>query len=556
METKLNLKMIRYVLTGLFLLISIQTSLADDADYYQKLKKSWTYMRQVYEQLNQHYMEEIDPYPLVKAGIDGMLNKLDPYTVFMEDDGERQLRIITTGKYGGLGLEIGLRNKKVTVISPIEDSPAKKIGIQAGDIIIEIDGKSISDWNIDKVSAHLRGDIGTKVALKIIRPGWEKPFEVTMIRDLIVIEDVNYAGFVAPGIAYVSLTGFTEKAASEMKKAISDLKDEDEIKAFILDLRGNPGGLLSSAVEVVNIFVPKGELVVYTKGYREKETKFFTKDDPLLKDIPLAVLVDEGSASASEIVAGALQDLDRAVIIGEPTFGKGLVQKVYPIDENSDARIKITTAKYFVPSGRCIQRQEYNSDASFIVRDSLSDEDEADLYFTRNKRMVYDKGGVYPDVLVKKDSLDFYLVDMIRSNLFFDFAVKYHRQYPEWKNEYETDDKILTDFESFIKEQNYTLKSIYDDEIESLEKQLIQLDDNQAYVRIIDELKIRLQHEKQEKYNQNRQRMREILLFELAEKYNGKDFRYQLALKSDAFLKEATTILSDIPHYNDVLAIR
>ncbi|MBN2424512.1 MAG: S41 family peptidase [Calditrichaceae bacterium] len=556
METKLNLKMIRYVLTGLFLLISIQTSLADDADYYQKLKKSWTYMRQVYEQLNQHYMEEIDPYPLVKAGIDGMLNKLDPYTVFMEDDGERQLRIITTGKYGGLGLEIGLRNKKVTVISPIEDSPAKKIGIQAGDIIIEIDGKSISDWNIDKVSAHLRGDIGTKVALKIIRPGWEKPFEVTMIRDLIVIEDVNYAGFVAPGIAYVSLTGFTEKAASEMKKAISDLKDEDEIKAFILDLRRNPGGLLSSAVEVVNIFVPKGELVVYTKGYREKETKFFTKDDPLLKDIPLAVLVDEGSASASEIVAGALQDLDRAVIIGEPTFGKGLVQKVYPIDENSDARIKITTAKYFVPSGRCIQRQEYNSDASFIVRDSLSDEDEADLYFTRNKRMVYDKGGVYPDVLVKKDSLDFYLVDMIRSNLFFDFAVKYHRQYPEWKNEYETDDKILTDFESFIKEQNYTLKSIYDDEIESLEKQLIQLDDNQAYVRIIDELKIRLQHEKQEKYNQNRQRMREILLFELAEKYNGKDFRYQLALKSDAFLKEATTILSDIPHYNDVLAIR
>ncbi|MEJ2056181.1 MAG: S41 family peptidase, partial [Calditrichaceae bacterium] len=257
-----------------------------------------------------------------------MLDKLDPYTVFLEEDGERRLQIITTGKYGGLGMEIGLRNKKITVIAPIDNTPAKNMGVQAGDIIQKVNGEDVSGWNVDKVSKLLRGKIGTDVSLEMVRPGLDEPYSITMTRAEIVIDDIGYSGFVEPGVAYLRLTGFTEKASSEMKAAIRKLKNDQDINAFILDLRGNPGGLLEAAVDITNIFVDKNEMVVYTKGFRESEAKFYTRYQPILPDVPLVVLVDEGSASASEIVAGALQDLDRAVIVGEMTFGKGLVQKV------------------------------------------------------------------------------------------------------------------------------------------------------------------------------------------------------------------------------------
>jgi carboxyl-terminal processing protease len=284
-----------------------------------------------------------------------MLEKLDPYTVFIDEDGERRLRIITTGKYGGLGMEIGLRNKKITVISPMENSPAKRSGILAGDIIKEVDGENISDLSINEVSKRLRGKIGTEVKLTLKRPGLEKPIELELKREEIIIKDVGYIGYMQPGIGYIELNGFTEKASSEVRRAVQDLKEKCKLEALILDLRSNPGGLLESAVEIVNLFVDKGELIVYTKGFNEREVEFYTEKNPVLPDIPLAVLTNKGSASASEIVAGTLQDLDRAIIVGEKTFGKGLVQKVYTVDQNSDARIKITTAKYYIPSGRCIQ---------------------------------------------------------------------------------------------------------------------------------------------------------------------------------------------------------
>ncbi len=544
------------LVTSFFLILFSGSVSGDDDAYYRRLKKGWLYMRQVYDQLNQHYVEEVDPYPLIRAGIDGMLDNLDPYTVFLEDDGERQLRIITTGKYGGLGLEIGLRDKKVTVIAPIEDSPAQKMGMQAGDIIKAIDGQSIANWNISKVSGHLRGDIGTKVTLSILRPGLDNTFDITLTREMIVVKDVSYAGFISPGIAYISLTGFTEKAAEEMKRAINDLQDEGQIEAMVLDLRGNPGGLLSSSVEIVNIFVPKGELVVYTKGYREKETKFYTKDTPLMENVPLAVVVDEGSASAAEIVAGALQDLDRAVIIGEPTFGKGLVQKVYPIDDNEEARIKITTAKYFVPSGRCIQRQDYSIDNELVRRDTSMSKKESELYYTRNKRTVYDKGGIYPDVYIKGDSINYMLADMIRSNLFFDFAVRFHQEHPEWKMEYENNNGLMDDFEAYINEKKYTLRSSFDDEVEDLENQIADLKENKQITLALNQLKAELNKSEQIEYEKSKSQMKKILLLELAEKYKGRAFRHELAMKSDSQLNEALKILTDIPHYNEVLAIR
>jgi len=530
---------------------------ADEQDYYLRLKKSWLHMQRVYENLNQHYVEEVDPYPLIKAGIDGMLDELDPYTVYIEAEGERRLQMITTGKYGGLGMEIGLRNKKVTIISPIENSPAKKMGIRAGDIIEKINGQDISDWSVDKVSKTLRGKVGTDVRLVIRRHGMEELHEMILTRAEIVIEDIGFAGFLEPGIAYISLIGFTDKASSELKAAIRKLKEKGKIEAFILDLRGNPGGLLESAVEVVNVFVEKNELVVYTKGYREKETKFYTRSRPMLPDVPLVVLVDNGSASASEIVAGALQDLDRAVIVGESTFGKGLVQKVYPIDKNDDVKLKITTARYYVPSGRCIQKRDYSNGKDIILRDSLLQKlDGSQEYFTRNKRKVLDKGGIYPDIELKGDSLSYIALELIRKSFFFDFTVKFHSENPNWDPNSHLPDSVMDEFNAFIKERNF----IYDIEGSREIKKLEKIAENKGYSSDLDDLiqslKNQLEIEKRQDYENSQAKIRKLLRFELSEKYLGEKETDRLALEVDDQVLEAINVLNNVNRYEKVLAIK
>ena len=529
---------------------------ADEQDYYLRLKKGWQYMREVYLQLNQHYVEDVDPYPLIKAGINCMLDKLDPYTVFIDENGERRPRIITTGKYGGLGMEVGLRNKKITVISPIDDTPAQRMGIRAGDIIEEVDGESVAGWSIEKVSGKLRGKVGTKVKLLLRRPGLEKPFELILTREEIIIKDVSFAGFIAPGIAYVNLSGFTEKAAAELKLAIKELQERGEIKAFILDLRGNPGGLLKSAVDVVNVFVPKGKLVVYTKGFREKEARFFTSKIPVLPDVPLAVLVDGGSASASEIVAGALQDMDRAVIVGEPTFGKGLVQKVYTIDDQFDGKLKITTAKYYVPSGRCIQKRDYGVNNEIFIRDSTVSDTSVHVFFTENKRKVYDHGGIYPDVTVHQDSMNYIVVDLIRKNLLFDFAVNYHQQHPEWPGEFIVHDDIMDQFAAYLKEKEFKPTMIVDKELDKVEKIARREGYSEQTLQLLGQLRQQFESEREAVFQSNMDQIRVLLRLELAEKYYGKDFRHKLSLEDDRQALEAVQILKDKAQYKDILAIQ
>ncbi|HID39486.1 MAG TPA: S41 family peptidase, partial [Calditrichaeota bacterium] len=527
----------------------------EDQDYYFRLKKGWQYMRDVYLQLNQHYVEDVDPYPLIKAGINGMLDKLDPYTVFIDEDGERRLRIITTGKYGGLGMEVGLRNKKITIISPIDGTPAQRMGIRAGDIIEEVDGVSVDGWSIEKVSGKLRGKVGTTVTLLLRRPGLEKPFELTLTREEIIIKDVSFADFLSPGIAYVNLSGFTEKAAAELKLAIKELQEKSEIKAFILDLRGNPGGLLKSAVDVVNVFVPKGKLVVYTKGFREKESRFYTSQMPVLPDVPLAVLVDGSSASASEIVAGALQDMDRAVIVGEPTFGKGLVQKVYTLDDQFDGKLKITTAKYYVPSGRCIQKRDYGENNEIFLRDSTVEDSSSHVFFTKNKRKVYDHGGIYPDVTVHQDTMNYIVVDLIRKNLMFDFAVRYQQQHPEWQGDFSINDDIMNQFSEYLTEKDFKPTLIVDRELNKVEKIARREGYSKSTLEMLKKLRSQFENEREAIYQSNLDKIRTILLLELGEKYYGKDFRHKLSLQDDKQAQETIRILQDKAQYKDILAI-
>lgn len=555
MNYKIKVFLVSLLIISLFSIMWMSNPVdADEQDYYLRLKKSWKYMQKVYENLNQHYVEEVDPYPLIKAGIDGMLEKLDPYTVFIDEDGERRLQIITTGKYGGLGMEIGLRNKKVTVIAPIDNTPAKKMGIQAGDIIEKINGEHITGWSVDKVSKLLRGKVGTEVTLEIRRPGLDEPYSITLTRAEIIIEDIGFAGFIEPGIAYLRLTGFTEKASAEMKAAIRNLKEEQEIEAFVLDLRGNPGGLLEAAVEIVNIFVDRNELVVYTKGFREKETKFYTHSRPILPDIPLAVLVDEGSASASEIVAGALQDLDRAVIVGESTFGKGLVQKVYSIDKNEGAKLKITTARYYIPSGRCIQKRDYGNGNDIFIRDSLDQETATEkAFYTKNKRKVVDKGGISPDIPVPGDSVSYLTMDMIRKSLIFDFAVKFHNEHPMWIPDIQLPDSILNQYEMYINRNDFVYDIEGSRELDKLEK--VARDEKYAedIINLIARLKTELEEQKQITFEDHKDEIAKALNMELVEKYLGNKERDRLLLQDDSQVSQAVNIIKNDGQYSKIL---
>ncbi len=527
----------------------------EDKDYYDRLKRGWDYLQRTYELINRYYVDEVDPYPLLKAGIEGMLDKLDPYTVFIERQGENRLRLITTGRYGGVGMEVGLRNKKVTVIAPIENSPASRSGIQAGDIILKINGKDISGWSLDKVSNTLRGKVGTKVTLLIQRPGLSAPFEVQLTRAEIVIKDVGYSGFLDKGIGYVSLKGFTEKAPDELKIALRELRQKADLKGLVLDLRGNPGGLLESAVEIVNIFVPKNVLVVYTKGYREKEYRFYTQDDPLLPDVPLVVLVNGGSASASEIVTGALQDLDRAVIVGEPTFGKGLVQKVFNIDKLNDVKLKITTARYYIPSGRCIQKRDYAAHNDVIVADSSDSVGHARVFATKNGRPVHDRGGIEPDVPVKGDSLSAVAVTLIRKNLLFDFAVRYHQKHPEWNDSsFTLTPTIKKDFLQYLKDKKFHFEIEGERVLANLKKLVKEHRYDSGILNLIDQLQAKLEANKDIEFKRNEGQIFELLRLELAEKYFGSTMRAKLALEDDPQAAKALEILHDLKSYRSILA--
>ena len=525
-----------------------------DKDYYKRLKKNWIYMQRVYEQINLHYVEEIDPAPLIKAGIDGMLEQLDPYTVFIED-GDRRMRIITTGKYGGLGMEVGIRNNKVTIISPFENSPAKKAGILAGDIIEKIDGESIENLRIEDVSKRLKGKVGTEVSLELTRPGISEPFTITLNRAEIVIKDVDYYAFIAPGIAYVSLSGFSDKAPSEMKRAIRELKNEGEIKAFIIDLRGNPGGLLESAVEIVNIFVDKGVQIVSTRGFREGDVSFKTQHTPILPDVKLAVLVSGGSASASEIVAGALQDLDRAVIIGEPTFGKGLVQKVYTIDKNTEARLKITTAKYYIPSGRCIQKEDYTRNNKAILTDTEINKNNKE-FFTKNGRSFGNHGGINPDVFVKGDSTNYAIMQLMRTNFLFDFAVQYHNNHPVWSDTPAENDSIYLAFKDFLKEHDFKYEPEGSREITEIEKLAEKKGFSESVSPILEQLKAALQQEQHKELDYTVKSVKKYLRLEIAEKYYGSQGLKKYILGDDRQAQQAIEILDNNRLYKSILKIK
>lgn len=410
-------------------------------------------------ELNLFYVDDIKPEKLIKTGMDDMLETLDPYTVFIPESEMDEFKFMTTGEYAGIGAVISKHGNQIIVAEPYEGFPAQKSGLRAGDIFLEVDGKPVSSMKVSEVSEMLKGPAKKPITVKIQRPGEKKPFSLDIVREEIQINPVTYYGMVDDQTGYLRLSSFTDGCAEIMKSAILDLRDKKGAKKLVIDLRSNPGGLLSEAVKVTNLFVNHGQEIVSTKGKVSQWDKTYrATEQPIDSVMPLVLLVNSGSASASEIVSGALQDLDRAVILGTRTFGKGLVQTTRDLSYNT--KLKVTTAKYYVPSGRCIQALDYshrNSDGSVgNIPDSLIHE-----FRTKSGRIVKDGGGITPDYKIDQDTLSALAVKLVQDFMIFDFATNFandHKTIPAPK-QFEITDQMYGDFVKFLKDKKFTYES-------------------------------------------------------------------------------------------------
>ena len=416
MNYKINL--IKKLLFSVVLLFSLQAKAQSNGF---EVIKSLELMDQIYENLDLYFVDDVQPGKLSKVAIDAMLKELDPYTVYYAEANIEDYRLMTTGQYGGIGSLIKKADEYVYISEPYEGNPAQKSGLRAGDKILEIDGKTMFNKPSDQVSDALKGPKGTVVKILVERFNeGNKLIEIT--RDEIKIPDVPYYGIIKEKVGYIALNSFTQTASEEVKKGIIAMQ-KDGMEQLILDLRGNGGGLLIEAVKIVNFFVPKDKVVVFTKGRVKEENHVYkTMEEPIALGLPLIVLIDEGSASASEIVAGSLQDLDRAVIIGEQSYGKGLVQRTYDLKYGS--KVKITIAKYYTPSGRCVQRLEYYDKESGAKPKEISDS-LLRKFKTQNGRDVIDGRGIDPDLAIEKEDLSQFSALLFSKNIFFNYATQY-----------------------------------------------------------------------------------------------------------------------------------
>ena len=506
------------------------------------------------KELNQDYVDEIKPGELTQTGIEAMLESLDPYTNFIPESQVEDYKFITTGQYGGIGSLIHQQGDYIVISEPYEGSPSDKSGLKAGDRILEVNGKQAKGKSYDDVSSILKGQAGTNVDVLIQREGESKPFEKTITRENIKIDNIPYYGMVDSTIGYIKLTGFTQNAAKELKQAYLKLKEGNTLKGIIVDLRGNGGGLLNEAVDIANIFVERGQEIVSTKGkMADKNRSHLTMSPPVDLSIPVVVLVDRSSASASEILAGSLQDLDRAVILGQRTFGKGLVQNVVPLSYN--AQMKITVAKYYIPSGRCIQAIDYEhkkKDGSFgKIPDSL-----IRAFKTKNGRTVYDGGGINPDVITKSRQFSNLAMALYGKYFVFDYATKYAREHPSIPpaDVFEIDDSIYNSFIEFIKGKDYSYKTRSERALEDLKNIALKENYFDAIKVEYDHLSVRMEKDKQEDLKKYNDQIKELLKMEIVTRYYYQKGKIISALKHDPELNEAIATIKDTEKYTGILA--
>ncbi|MEE9167412.1 MAG: S41 family peptidase [Candidatus Neomarinimicrobiota bacterium] len=428
--------------------LTLISFLVGKSDLYRDISENWKLVYEVYRRIITHYADQIDPAKLASAGIRGMLEKLDPYSAFLEKEERDGLDVLTKGEYGGVGIQLGVRDDSLTVIAPMEDSPAKRTGILPGDRITAIDHELTKSMNLNDAAKRIRGKKGTMVVLTIRRFGEPDELDFELTRDNIAVKDVSYSGTIGTDIGYVRLSRFSRNSPVEMRKALTSLKAQG-VNKYIIDLRGNPGGLLNAAIRVLDMLIEKGPEILYTKGRSdEAEREFVSQTEPIVdSSMALTVLIDGGTASASEIVSGVVQDLDRGIIIGFKSFGKGLVQSVYPLDP--ERSLKLTTAKYYMPSGRLIQKPDY-LDEEIMMGTAQEDS----IFVTRKGREVRANGGITPDILLDRAIVPPPLTrECWRRGLFFKFATLYLLD-NEMRIPVIIDDMILTQFREYVKSKD------------------------------------------------------------------------------------------------------
>lgn len=542
------------IVAGVLLIAASALRFTATSEDYFDISKNLDIFTTLYKELNVYYVDDTKPGELMKTGIDAMLESLDPYTVYYPESEIEDFRFMTTGQYGGIGALIRKRGDYVVISEPYENMPAQKAGVLAGDKILKVDGKDAKGKNSSEMSQILRGQPNTTLVLTVERPGEENPLDIEITREKVKINDVPFYGEVSPGVGYIKLTGFTETASKEVKDAFTALKTENNISSLVLDLRGNGGGLLREAVNIVNLFVPKGQEVVFTKGkVKDWDKSHRTMNAPMDLEIPLVVLIDRGSASASEIVAGTLQDLDRAVVVGENSFGKGLVQQTRNLSYNT--KLKVTVAKYYTPSGRCIQRLDYshkNEDGrAEEIPDSLRTE-----YKTKNGRKVLDGAGIEPDKHVEDEEVGLITATLMQKSLIFDYATEYARNHesiaaPE---DFKLTEKEYEEFKAWLSEQEYE----YTTRAERMLKKLEEATEDEKYAdAIADEFKAleKAMHKSKEKDVETyKEQILVLLENEMISRYYFQEGRIRNTLADDRDLNAGIEILKDAATYNGVLA--
>ncbi len=507
----------------------------------------------ILKDLNEKYADEISPAALTQTAIDAMLKSLDPYTVYYPESQIEDYRMMTTGQYGGVGALIQQHGSDVVISEPYEGSPSAKAGLRAGDIVRKVNGQNLDGKNSNDVSTAMKGQPGSTLVLEVFRPSENKTLTFNIIREEIKLPNIPYSGIIGDNVGYIKLDQFTEKAGSEVLEAFQKLKEQG-MKYLILDLRNNGGGLLGEAVRIMNIFVEQGVKIVETKGKIPEMQKVYKTPAPATdKDIPVVVLVNDYSASASEIVSGAFQDLDRGVIVGKKTFGKGLVQNVLPLDYNTS--LKITVAKYYIPSGRCVQNIEYfekdTTKGAFKIPDSL-----AVPFKTKNGRTVYDKGGVEPDVLTKDSLVSEILASLITHNLVFDFANEYRAKHETIApaDQFRVDDKLYAEFVEFLKDKDYSYKTEAEEALADFKKTAEETNSFKAVEPIYNQLKEKLEQAKSQDLQTYKKEICSYLASEIAVRYYYQKGRIMNILSDDPDITVAKSILLDTPRYRSILS--
>ncbi len=523
------------------LFISILSFAFTKSDVYRELARSQRLINEVYKSLITRYADRLDTEKFTKIVINNILDDLDPYTVYMEEDEKEGLDLLTKGKYGGVGINLGVREKKLTVISPMDNSPAKRKGVISGDIIVKIDGLLTKEMSLDDAAKHIRGPKGTDVTLSIKRFGDEKLIDFTLTRDNITVKDVAYTGMLDDETGYIRLTRFSKNSGPEIRSAIKNLQTESASR-IVIDLRDNPGGLLQSAIEILDMMTPKGSTLLSTKGRLPESNKhYISRKDPILgEDTKIAILINEGSASASEIIAGAVQDLDRGVIIGTRSFGKGLVQSVYALDSSGKRNLKVTTAKYYIPSGRLIQKPGYIDDEIII-----NDDQEDSLFYTIGGRKVKGGGGIAPDYEVEMPKATPLVLECWRKGLFFNFAQERQHRYDTYDDAL-VDVTILDDFKSYLDNQDIDVNTNGEKALEEAREKILSLDStNMDLTHAFDFVETFIIDREALLYDEEVDFLKRRLYLELIGIMKGSEYRVEESIKDDPVVMKAKEILQD-----------